>query len=302
MKSAATLILLFLYHVASTQPDTSYNCIARWKKGDEQVILIKHTVEKGWAGKPDPAVELSYEAHIQVQDSTKDGYTIKWVFHLPLEVKKANPLIVLAMPVYEGLKMIFKTDRNGTFKELINWQEVKEAYIKMMRMSLPRNMDDSTKKAIEKSNALFNSKEMTESALINEIQLYHAPFSILFTLKGNKFPAQFPNPFASEPIPAVVSEKLLSLSTKTDNVSFSIDQDIDLVNATSFLKGMLKKMDIQDDSLAVKAGELMANIEIKDHREYQFAPSTGWLKKLVFKKTAVTDQFSKIESFVFELK
>jgi hypothetical protein len=206
------------------------------------------------------------------------------------------------MPVYEGMQMIFKTDRNGVFKELINWKEVKDTYLKMMMVSLPRNLDDSTKKAIQKSNEMFNSREMAESSFINEIQLYHAPYGTFFTLNGNTFPASFPSPFTSEPIPAVVSEKLLSLSTTADHVSFSIGQDIDLDNATSFIKGMLKKMDIPDDSLAIMTSGLLSTIRMKDHREYQFSLSTGWLKKLVFQKTAATDQFNKKESFVFELK
>ncbi|HNU79064.1 MAG TPA: hypothetical protein PKM75_11925 [Prolixibacteraceae bacterium] len=302
MKSAATLILFLLYNFASAQPDTSYNCLARWKKGEEKIILITHSVENNREGNTEPPFEISYEAHIQVTDSTEEGYTLKWVFHLPQEVKKANPLMVLAMPVYEGMQMIFKTDRNGVFKELINWKEVKDTYLKMMMVSLPRNLDDSTKKAIEKSNEMFNSREMAESSFINEIQLYHAPFGTFFTLNGNTFPASFPSPFTSEPIPALVSEKLLSLSKTADHVSFNIGQDIDLDNATSFIKGMLKKMDIPDDSLTVMTNGLLSTIRMKDHRVYQFSPSTGWLKKLVFQKTAVTDQFNKKESFVFEMK
>lgn len=302
MKSTATLILFFLYNFAFAQPDTSYNCIARWKKGDTQVILINHKIEKSWAGKPEPPFEISYEAHIQVTDSAEEGYTLKWIFHLPQEVKKANPLIVLAMPVYEGMKMIFKTDRNGSFKELINWGEVKDTYIKMMKFSLPRNLDDSTKIAIEKSNAMFNSREMVESSLINEIQLYYAPFGKLFTLAGKKFPAISSTPYSGNSIQTDVSEKLLSLSPSTDNVSLGLNQDINLNNPDSLVNGMLKKLKIPDDSLAAKVSNMMTGTRITFHQVYHFAPSSGWLKKMTYQKTAVNDLISKTEYYTFELK
>jgi hypothetical protein len=72
MKSAATLLLLVFYTFISAQSANSNNCIARWKKGDEQVILIKHRIEKSWAGKPEPLFEFSYEALIQVLDSAEE--------------------------------------------------------------------------------------------------------------------------------------------------------------------------------------------------------------------------------------
>lgn len=147
MKSAATLSLLFsLQHcLRSTRRLLQLRCPLEkgWRR--EKVLLITHSIENNREGKTEPPIEISYEAHIQVTDST-EGYTLKWVFHLPQEVKKANPLIELAMPVYEGMQMIYKTDRNGVFKELINWKEVKDTYLKMMMVSLPRNLVDSCPK------------------------------------------------------------------------------------------------------------------------------------------------------------
>lgn len=302
MKTAASLILLFLYSVVSAQSDTSYNCVARWKKVDTQVILINHKIEKSWSGNPEPPVELSYEAHIQVLDSSEEGYTLKWVFHLPQEIKKANPMIGLAMPVYEGMKMIFKTDSKGRFKELINWTEVKDTYLKMMIFSLPRNLSDSARKAIDKSNAMFNSREMAESSFINEIQLYYAPFSSTFTLNGKKFPAISSTPYSGNSIQTIVSEKLLSLSSSTDNATVELSQHINLNNPDSLVNGMLKKMELPDDSLATNVSNMMAGTQVTFKQVYQFTVSSGWLKKMTYQKSAVNDLIRKTEYYSFELK
>src|SRR5689334_23291104 len=127
VKSVATFILVFIYAFAAsqvTQKNSSYNCVAHWKKGEEKVLLIKREKVKSDSGNPEPPFIFSYEAYITVLDSTAEGYKMQWVFHLPEDVKKSTPGLAEAMPVYEGLKMIFLTDRMGYFKELINWEEV----------------------------------------------------------------------------------------------------------------------------------------------------------------------------------
>lgn len=305
MKVTATLILLFIYTFGISQislKDSSYNCIAHWKKGEEKVLLIERNKQSIRSGKAEPPFNFSYEAFITVIDSTDEGYKIQWVFHLPEEVKKAIPGFAEAMPVYEGLKMIFLTNNSGSFKELINWQEVKNAYVKMMEFSLPKNMDDSTKAALEKSNELFNSKEMVESTLIPEIQLYYSPYGAILTMKGRSIPSTFPSPFTDDLIPAIITEKITEISSQTDIVKFVIDQSIDLKNATSLFEGLFKKLNISDDTALVKANELLSQFEIKDQSEYKISPLTGWINKMSHQRIASNFNIRNEDSFLFEMK
>lgn len=61
-------------------------------------------------------------------------------------------------------------------------------------------------------------------------------------------------------------------------------------------------MDIPDDSLDVMANGLLSTKSGWKVIGNTGFPATGWLKKLVFHKTAATDKFIKKESFVFEMK
>lgn len=99
--------------------------------------------------------------------------------------------------------MIFRTSETGEFKELINWQDVRDSYIKMMEISLPKKMDSTAKIALEQSKAIFNSKEMVESSLIKEIQVFYLPYGNTFTTNEINATTQLPNPFAGEPLPAL---------------------------------------------------------------------------------------------------
>lgn len=306
MKSVATFIFsLIIYVIAASQvaqKDSSYKCVAHWKKGEEKVLLIKRMKVKIDSGKPEPAFTFSYEAFITILDSTKNGYKVQWVFHLPDDVKKSTPGLAEAMPVYEGLKMIFVTDRMGAFKELINWLEVKDVYVKMMEISLPKNLDDTAKAAIEKSKELFNSKEMVESALIKEIQLYYSSYGAVFTMAGSSHQASLSNPFSDEPIPAILSEKIIELAPQLDYVKISLDEQIDMEKASKLFEGLFRKMNIVEDSVLIKAKDLLSDLEIKEHDEYLVTQSTGWVRKVSHLRASRAGGISNEDSFIIEIK
>lgn len=305
LKSIASFISLLIYTVASsqvTQEDSLYKCMAHWKKGEEKVLLIKREKEKSESGNAEPPFTFSYEAFVTVLDSTAEGYRMQWVFHLPEDVKKATPGLAEAMPVYEGLKMIFTTDKMGVFEDLVNWQEVRDAYIKMMEKSLPDNLDDTAKAAIKRSEELFNSKEMVESALIKEIQIYYSPYGAVFTITGTSHQTTLSNPFFNEPLPAIVSGKIIELAPKLDYTKITIAEKIDMENAYKSIEGLLKKMNIAEDSVMVKAKDLLSELEVKKNYEYLIIQSTGWIRRVSYKDTSKMAETISTDSFLIELK
>lgn len=305
IKLTATFFLFFTYSISISQiitKDSSYNCVAYWEKGEEKVLLINRMTQNIKSGKEEPAFNFSFEASISILDSTKEGYKVQWIFQLPEKVKKAEPGLAELMPVYNNLKMVFLTDELGSFKELINWQEVKDAYIKMMEVSLPKNINDSTRKNIDKSYDFFNSKQMVESSMIKEIQLYYSPFGSNFSVSAKTTPTALPSPFSEESIPATITEKITEMSQLSDHVKFVTDMNIDLANASALFEGIFRKLNIPDDSVTVKAKELLAEFEIKDHTEFYIVPSTGWIKNVNYQRISRSFQTTKKETIVFELK
>lgn len=305
MKSVATLLSLFIYALAFSQVDqndSSFNCIVHWKKGEEKVLLIHRNKASYQSGNLKSDFNFSYEAFITVLDSSKEGYTIQWVFHLPEAVKKAEPGLAELMPVYEGLKMIFTTTDLGTFKGLLNWQEVRDAYVNMMEVSLPKNMDDKAKETLDKTKQLFSTKEMVEGALIKEIVLYHSLYGAMLTTTGSIRQTSLPSPFSADSLPATITQKITELAPQLDYVKISIDQQIEMGSAGKIIEGLLGKMNIPQDSVVVKAKELLSEFEIKDHSEYIVTQSTGWIKRLYYQRTGKTSEMSRKDSFIIEIE
>ena len=303
MKIIATLLLLTINLFSFSQKisqDTTASFIGDWKKGDGKIIEIVRTKEATRSGKPSPPFTFTYEAHVSILDSSNDGYTIQWVFHLPDEYKKANPGIEEVMPVYEGLKMIFKTTNVGAFKELINWKEVKDAYIAMMEVSVSKNITDSTRAIINKTYEIFNSRQMIEGAFIKEIQLYHSPYGGEFTSNGIEIATSMDNPFGGESMPAITTQQL----TKSDANSFTaiFSQELDSSGLNIMMGSMLKKFDIPLASFSENEKDALSKFQMKDFNEYRLQKSTTWLSEVTNERTAMMGDTKQRETFSLRLK
>jgi hypothetical protein len=192
----ALILFALLPSFSGHSQDSAVNCIANWKLGDTKIYSIvreRNTLDS--AGK-NSTFKLTYEAWVTVLDSTAKSYTIKWVFHLP---KQAIIPLALSdsLPVYNGMSMIFKITDVGGFIELLNWEEVRNAYIRMMELSLPKKMDSTEEAIVHASKNLFNSKEMVESSLIQEIQLFHVPYGYKFSTVETTAETRIANPFGA---------------------------------------------------------------------------------------------------------
>jgi hypothetical protein len=53
-----------------------------------------------------------------------------------------------SLPVYNGMKMIFNITGVGSFIELLNWEEVRDTYFRMNRLSRPKITDSAEAAAI----------------------------------------------------------------------------------------------------------------------------------------------------------
>src|SRR6185312_16038543 len=305
MKYFFTIFTLFTVSSVFSQEihrDSSANYFANWVKGENKIYYIIHNKESYELGKLKSEFNFSYETHITVLDSTKDSYTIQWTFHLPDKIKETKPKLADSLPVFEGMKMIFKTSETGIFKELINWQEVKDTYIKMMEFSLPQKMDSTTKSALEQAKALFNSKEMVESALIKEIQLFYLPYGQTFTTNEKKEKTQLPSPFGSDSVPALKTYQITELNPNQNYFMLTVNQYIDKSGAQKFFEGLFSKANMDSDKAVLEAKKFLKAFEFKDHREYKFISSIGWPKRISYERTLKNEQITQTDSYIIEMK
>lgn len=296
----ALILLAFIPIFSGYSQDSAASCIAYWKLGETKIYSIVHeknTIDS--AGRNSP-FKLAYEAWVTVIDSTAKSYTIKWVFHLPKQTT-IPPATSDSMPVYNGMSMIFRITDVGGFIELLNWEEVRDTYIRMMQLSLPKKVDSAAVAAIQTSKNLFHSKEMVESVFIQEIQLFHVPYGYKFSVVEVAVRTEIANPFGGDPFPAVETSKLTDLDPKKDEFTLAFDMRIDKGNVKGLVDSLVKKLNIKEDQ-EMKAAREQYSFDLHDFSEYHFIKSSGWIRRLYYKRTTVLAGASRTDAYTITLK
>lgn len=199
------------------------------------------------------------------------------------------------------MKILFTTSETGAFKELLNWEEVRDFYVNMFELSLPKTLDSAGRAAVDKSILLFNTKEMVESILIKEIQLFHSPYGYQYPFEEVSMPAELPTPFSDEPLPSIMKFKAHETTPGDDQFTLTMEQDIDKVGAEKLIKGLLKDRNPGNQSLQEMV-DAIATFEIRDSSRYDIISSTGWLKNLYHVRTVKNGEIVQIDSCTIAMK
>jgi hypothetical protein len=284
--------------------DSTASCIAKWNKGDTKTFYILHNKESYEAGKPKENNPFGYLAYLTVLDKNSAGYTMQWRMELPDQLKKLNPHLADSLPVFNGLKIIYKTDEMGGFSELVNWQEVRDAYIGMADLSVPKGENTTMDSIMDRVKSMFSTQKMVENAFIQDIQIYHGPYGYTYSTRGTRVQTQLPSPFGNDPLPAVTSTRITELRPKLDYFKLSNIQEIDQAATAKLLNDVFKKMGLTDDKRIPmeELKKVMANFSIFIKTEYRISPSKGWVSKVAYQKTGKSEQNSQSETYVIEMK
>jgi hypothetical protein len=299
MRLAFILLALTPCFSGRSQNSTA-SCITNWRLGDTKIYSIVHEKNAVGSDGKSSTFTIAYEAWVTVIDSSAKSYTIKWVFHQP---KKSNLLSALSdsLPIYNGTSMIFRITDVGGFIELLNWEEVRDVYVHMLELSIPKRMDSSAMAALQASKNIFNTKEMVESSLIQEIQLFHAPYGYKFSPVETTAKTEIGNPFGGEPFPAVQTSKITELDPKKDEFTLTFNLRVDKGNVKGIIDSLLKKMNIKEGKEMQTARE-QYSFDLHDFSEYHFIRSSGWIRRLYYKRTAVLSGTTQSDAYTITLK
>lgn len=310
MKCLLTLSAFILYFSAQSQQplkqysgkDSFVSCLANWKLGETKIYSIVH--EKGAINPSEkkPPFIFAYEAWVSVTDSTAKDYTIKWVFHLPAQITLFRPGLADSLPVYNGMEMIFRITGTGEFIELMNWEQVRDAYSRMMELSLPKTGDSTAAAVIQSAKEMFNSREMVETSMIREIRLFHTPLGYKFTPTEAGTRTEIANPFGGDPFPAIQTTHISGLDPKKDSFTLDFNLRVDKANTKSIIDSLFKKMNIPEDQEMQTGREKFARFDMQDISEYNFIRSSGWISRLYFKRTIVIAGMTQYDSYTMTLK
>lgn len=275
-----TAILLSIFLQCNAQVDTNnISYIAYWSKGDSYNYRITKIKKRWTENKLTKNDSASYIATFSVIDSTADGYRIKWThkadlsdFDLPTELKNK-------FSKTKQTEVIYKTDPFGTFIEIENWEEFSKSMNELL-INLAKEVSkngNEEKASLEEMIApiltVFKSKQAIEQVVFKEIQLFHYPFGVKFSIREPlSYEEQFPNMLGGAPINATTK---LYFETVDFLNAFSVlikETKINPKEAKRLIVSVLKKMGIDND---MEKALKNSKIDIHDNNRFEYFYDSG---------------------------
>ena len=293
-----TLCISSLVIAQNRLTDSSATCIAYWKNKEKKVYVVNHIKEKQEGNAPLTRTSYTYEAHIAVMDSTGEGYTLQWQNRN--YYSKDEPGVAELNALFENLKVLYKTDGTGTFLELVNWEEVRDFYLDLARLSLPKN--DTADAIWEKTKALFQTRRAVEGTLIKDVQLFHTFFGSEYGTRKLTAETKLPNAFGGDPIPALQTVQITRLQKTSLTYTVRTTQVIDQKNAMAMIKDIMKHFGAPEPKTMQEAETLLSNFNISDDAEMELQVKTGWPVSLQSKRSARAMNVFQTEACQFTIK
>lgn len=278
--------------------DTTATCVAYWKNKESKVFLVKNIKDQKVDSSTQSHLEFSYEAHITVKDSTKDGYTVEWKNE---NYTSDDPSMSQVNMFFKNLKFIYKTDKNGDFSELVNWEEVRDFYVNLGALSIPKN-NDTAQAVWEKTKALFQTREAVENTLIKDVQMFHTFYGGEYPTRKQSAETILPNPFGGQPIPALTTVQVSRLQKNSPTCTVRTTQEIDQGKAGIFIADLLKALGMPEAKTREELEEAFKYFSLRDEAEIELQVKTGWPVSLRFKRVAKMMSTLQTDTYSFTIK
>ncbi|WP_336517525.1 hypothetical protein [Pollutibacter soli] len=280
--------------------DSSVTCIAFWKKGEERKLKITHTKSTG-SSEADMRSEaaLSYEAHVTILDSNEGGYKIRWKFRSPELHKSGDVRNGAGVPIFDGMEFLFSTSEGGMFLELENREQVRDNYKNLFLLSAKDTASASFKSIMEKTMAMFNTRELVENSLIKEIQLYHSLYGLEFSRAAVKKKTMLESPYVSERLPAITELAVTLSPVSTEFITIAMNVQLDRSGTMKVLQEVYKRIGASENDPELK--QVIKSMDISERSEHQFRLKDGWKKQVVITRISKTGSIRQAENYLIEL-
>lgn len=305
MKKILLLALILLTTISTSaqinMADSTAQVIAYWDKGEKQAYRI--ITEKFKIKDSDTISKKvsSYDVDITVLDSTKNSYTVQWLYST-IKSNEDNNSIQKVLNLTSNMKVIFKTDELGAFVEVVNWKEIRD-YIQKSTKILQNDVKKVPElvQLIKQLEKQFSTKEAIESASIKDIQQFHtfhgANYKLGEILEAN---LKVPNIFGLEPFDSHTTVFLDEINEEDANIVMRATQEIDSDQLTDATFNYLTEMSKTLKVTAPKRSEFVGlsnetDVAARIH-------SNGWPMFSIQTTKVTADNSTTIEQRKIEIK
>lgn len=179
MKTLITLTFTLLATVLSAQynkANQTVNVLPYWNKGDVYEYIQNEKEYK--VIKSDTIINKnkSFDLTIKVLDKDEHSYTLQWDMHT--DFSQFPPQLQEELNHQLGnQKFIYKTNENGGFDELINFEEIVEYNKKLVEFLGQTIQNENEKEAFKQAlDKVFGNDEVTAQLIVSKINTFHLFF------------------------------------------------------------------------------------------------------------------------------
>lgn len=275
--------------------------VSNWNEGDNKELTVKIGKQRSANGRMINE-DITYDVAINVTGESQDGYTIEWVYK-NITYSGNNPFVKRLYKTSEGLKIVYTTDRDGIFLELVNWEDVQAhlyGALDQLEKEFPENQ--GIKVLISQFKAIYSSRESIESTL-RDIQIYHSPYGGEYTLgEWTSTETSLPDYLGGYPFPAVFKTGMTELDLVKNRCKIVASQTIDASRAAGVIKNFLRTAAKQSGGQPPLEGADMPVVSINDVFEYDVELDQGWVRKAYFKRENQTGPARGVNTYEITLK
>jgi hypothetical protein len=288
-KKLTTLLLSISFCIAFAQTNTSeVPFVAYWSVGDTYTFNVTTSTQQWKAGIIDTAKDSrnEYRATFTVIDSTETSYTIKWSYKNDIANSYKIPKELTAkFAKYENIDIIYTTSEVGAFTEVVNWQEISKTMTAMFDDIITtlggkdKKTQDLLATSMQPYKQAYASKEGIEQLLLKEIQLFHYPFGVAFSVKEPlTYDELLPNMFGGSPIKAISKVTVEKVDFENSFCVLKKTMDLNPEDTKRMLVLVFKKMNLDDKKM--KEALKTAVFEIKDRNTFAYYFNPGIPQKI----------------------
>ncbi len=272
-----------------------------WNEGDVRNLAVKVGKQKDAGGRVTDE-DITYDVAIKVIGEDQDGYTIEWVYG-NISYSGENPFVKKLYKTSEGLKIVYRTDHDGMFKELLNWKEVQEhlyGALDILEKEFPDSQAISA--VIGQFKAMYSSRESIENTL-RDIQIYHSPYGGEYTLgEWTSTETTLPNHLGGYPFPAVMKTGMTELDPVKNRCKIVSSQTIDSRRAAQAMKDFLRTASRMGGGGTPSWETDLSSVSINDVFEYDVELEGGWVSKAYYKRENQTGGARGVNTYEITLK
>jgi hypothetical protein len=300
MKKLFTLLTAIAFTIpAFAQIDddnSSVQVVGYWNKNEKHTYSLQHQKKNVEGFDTIVVYDVKYKADIKIIDSSATGYIVEWKYY-DFVVSSTDEVSGKLAKLNEGLIVKVSTDEIGTFKELLNWTDIKEHNQKALKiLEKQKGFDNIQQKVSFTLKDRYSSKEAIEAHSIKDIRQFYDFHGITLALGETLSDGAIQeNTITKEPIHSKYFLELAEIDIENRSYTIRFKQIFDTAAFKTLAKDMVTEFVDKSTSDFLKSMAVEEYLAVNMHE-------SGWPLELYYNREIYVNEKMQIEtrSVVFE--